>query len=324
MRYDGWSLERKGSFLVAGSMGLFLLHYLTPAGPHFQHWLHLAFQKGYYLLILLAASWLGFRGTMAVTALATALTTLHIVLNWAGQPMAQADMAGEILSYWIFAVVAALLFERMRRALEETRISHIETLSALASSLDLRERGTGAHSRRVQAYALLLARHLGIRDGVQLETLRMGALLHDIGKIGIPDEVLLKARGLDDAETGVIRRHPELGAKLIGEIGFLEATRELVRSHHEKFDGTGYPRGIRGAAIPLGARIFAVADVYDALTTTRPYRDPYSWTEAREILRRGRGSHFDPDVVDAFLGIPYENLETIAREKDRLEGRGGS
>ena len=133
----------------------------------------------------------------------------------------------------------------------------------------------------------------------------MGALLHDVGKIGIRDSVLLKTDSLSEAEAREIRRHPELGASLIGEIRFLENAREIVLFHHEKFDGGGYPAGLSGQAIPLGARIFAVADVFDALTTGRPYRSPISYLEARNFIAKESGRHFDPVVVGAFLWIPF-------------------
>ena len=133
-----------------------------------------------------------------------------------------------------------------------------------------------------------------------------GALLHDVGKIGITDRVLLKAGPLSDGEWREMRKHPDLGATLVGEIGFLRPARELVRAHHERYDGAGYPRGLAGDAIPLGARIFGVADAFDALTTDRPYRRGLDHTEAARRIAAGRGSQFDPAVVDAFLRIPAD------------------
>jgi putative nucleotidyltransferase with HDIG domain len=226
--------------------------------------------------------------------------------------MAQADQIGEIASFWVIALTSSLLFRRERRALEETTGAHRETIAALASSLDLRERETALHSKRVQEYALLLADHMGLKDIGMRESLEMGALLHDVGKIGVPDGILLKKGGLTGEERDVVRRHPELGASLLQRIPFLSGAREIVEYHHEKFDGSGYPKGLKGEQIPIGARIFAVADVFDALTTDRPYKAALSYRSAAEMIARERGTHFDPYVADAFLGIPYRDLAETA------------
>jgi HD-GYP domain-containing protein (c-di-GMP phosphodiesterase class II) len=140
----------------------------------------------------------------------------------------------------------------------------------------------------------------------------MGALLHDVGKIGIHDDVLLKSGSLSEKEAKEMQRHPELGASLIGKIGFLGSAREIVLSHHEKFDGSGYPAGLSGQEIPLGARIFAVADVFDALTTDRPYRTPISYREARDFIAKESGKHFDPIVVDVFLETSFTDWADVA------------
>jgi len=289
-------------------------HFVTPAGLHGWHWLHILLQKLFYLPILMAAAWFGLRGTLLTAGAVSSVFLIHILLDWGGYRMAQADQVGEIASFWVIALTSSLLFRRERKALLETAEAHRETIEALASSLDLRERETALHSKRVQEYALLLARHLGIMEGDTFEGLEMGALLHDVGKIGVPDGILLKKGGLTGEEWDVIRRHPDLGASLLQRIPFLSGAREIVESHHEKFDGSGYPKGLKGEQIPIGARIFAVVDVFDALTTDRPYRVASSYRSAADSLSSGRGTHFDPDVVDAFLKIPYRDLaETAAR-----------
>jgi putative nucleotidyltransferase with HDIG domain len=287
-------------------------HFVTPAGLHGWHWVHILLQKLFYLPILMAASWFGLRGTLVTAGAVSSVFMIHILLDWGGYRMAQADQVGEIASFWVIALTSSLLFRRERRALEETAEAHRETIVALASSLDLRESETALHSKRVQEYALLLARRLGIKEGDTLEGLEMGALLHDIGKIGVPDGILLKKGGLTEEERDVVRYHPELGASLLQRIPFLSGAREIVESHHEKFDGSGYPKGRKGEQIPIGARIFAVVDVFDALTTDRPYKAALSYRSAVDSLASGRGTHFDPDVVDAFLKIPFRDLAEIA------------
>lgn len=289
-------------------------HFVTPAGLHGWHWVHILLQKLFYLPILMAAAWFGLRGTLLTAGAVSSFFIVHVLLDWGGYRMAQADQIGEIASFWIIALTSSFLFRRERRALEETAEAHRETIAALASSLDLRERETALHSKRVQEYALLLARHLGIKEGDTLEGLEMGALLHDVGKIGVPDGILLKKGGLTDEERDVVRRHPGLGASLLRRIPFLSGAREIVESHHEKFDGSGYPKGLKGEQIPIGARIFAVVDVFDALTTDRPYKTSLSYRSATEMIAREREVHFDPEVMEAFLKIPYRDLaETAAR-----------
>ncbi len=159
---------------------------------------------------------------------------------------------------------------------------------------------------------MLLADRMGLRDPTDLERLAQGALLHDIGKIGIPDRILLKPGKLTEDEEQDMRRHPELGASLIGGVGFLRKARELVLAHHERFDGSGYPRGLAGQEIPIGARIFAVVDAFDALTTARPYRQPLPFSDVVDRIAMGSGTLFDPRVVEAFLGIHFRTWAAVA------------
>ena len=184
------------------------------------------------------------------------------------------------------------------------------TLQALGSALDTRDVGTEAHSRRVHGYALAVAKAYGLPEH-EITHLAHGVLLHDIGKIGIPDAILLKPGRLTREEWEVMRRHPNIGARLIRDIPFLQGAMPIVRHHHERWDGTGYPDGLRGSEIPVGARIFAVVDAFDAMTVDRPYSTAIGFDAARAELRRSAGSHFDPEIVEAFMGIPDALLEEI-------------
>lgn len=305
--------QRSRRLIVAAGLGLAgALHAFTPAGPHAWHWLHLVAGKAYLFPILLAAAWFGTRATAGVTLAVSGLSTAHIARDWAGLPMVQAEEFAEIATFWLVALVASALFRREREAREATRVAHEETLAALAGSLELRERYTAGHSRRVRDYALLVADEMGLRDPAFLANLAQGALLHDVGKIGIPDRILLKPAPLELEERAVMRRHPELGASLIGELASLRTARELILAHHERYDGAGYPRGLAGLAVPRAARIFTVADAFDALTTDRPYHDALSWEEAASTVADGRGSQFDPDATDAFLRVPFETWARTA------------
>lgn len=291
------------------------LHLALPAGSHSWHWLHLGAEKVYLVAILLAAARLGLRAALVTAGAASGLFALHVLRQWAGLPMVQADQWAALVDFWLVAGVAGALFERVHRDAAELRVAHEETLAALAGSLELREPYTAGHSRRVRGYSLLLAEEMGLTDDEFRTGLARGALLHDIGKIGIPDRILLKEASLTEDEWRQMRRHPDLGASLIGDIPFLQKTRELVRAHHERHDGRGYPRGLAGAGIPIEARIFSVADAFDALTTDRPYRPGLSWEEAARRIAEGHGSQFAPEVVDAFLrAASFEEWSRVASD----------
>lgn len=297
--------------LVLGVSGITWLHLQTPVVGHGAHLEHLFLGKLYALPLLLAAAWFGGRAVAAATAAVTVLFGWHILRDWSGDAMQQWNLLGELVSLWLLVGVAALLFARLRHALAALRQAHDETLEALAASLDLRERSTGMHSRRVREYSLMLGGRLGL-SRQELAALARGALLHDVGKIGIPDSVLLKPGRLDEEEWRLMRQHPGLGVALLGRVSSLRGAADVVGSHHEKFDGSGYPAGLSGEAIPLGARIFALADVLDALTSDRPYRSPLSFAEAARHLEEGCGSHFDPAVVEAFRSLPFTAWEEAA------------
>ena len=196
------------------------------------------------------------------------------------------------------------------RQLQDTYRATLETLGA---ALDSRDVGTEAHSRRVHGYAMATAQQHGVPES-ELVDLAHGVLLHDIGKIGIPDGILLKPGPLTAEEWTIMRRHPEIGKRLIENISFLKGAVPIVYCHHERWDGTGYPRGLKGPDIPLGARIFAVVDAFDAMTFDRPYSKAISFEAAKAEIRRCAGSHFDPAVVASFLRVPDGMLQEIRRK----------
>ncbi len=177
-----------------------------------------------------------------------------------------------------------------------------ETLQALAAALDLRDNETAGHSRRVMKFSVEIAKAMGC-SSEQLNSLTRGALLHDIGKIGVPDAILRKHGPLTDEERALMKTHVRRGYNLLKHLAFLAGAAEIVLTHHERFDGGGYPQGILGTKIPLGARIFAVADTLDAMTSDRPYRRATTFAAAREEIIRESGKQFDPAVVLAFLAI---------------------
>ncbi len=190
--------------------------------------------------------------------------------------------------------------EALARTNAELARAYDATIEGWSHALDLRDKETEGHSKRVTELTLRLALVLGVPDS-ELVHIRRGALLHDIGKIGIPDRILLKPSTLTDEEMAVMRRHPVYAYELLAPIEYLRPALDIPYCHHERWDGTGYPRGLRGDEIPLAARIFAVADVWDAFRSDRPYRPAWSEDQARRFIADQAGRHFDPHVVEAFL-----------------------
>ncbi|HVO21175.1 MAG TPA: HD domain-containing phosphohydrolase [Anaeromyxobacter sp.] len=203
----------------------------------------------------------------------------------------------------------------LSRALEHLQSTYQQTLWTLVAALDAREHETGDHSQRVVRYTIAIARRLGVPES-EFPDLGRGALLHDIGKIGVPDAILLKDGPLDDAEWAVMRRHPQIGFNLLRSIDFLAGPAEMVLTHQERFDGSGYPRALAGEAIPLYARIFALADTFDAMTSNRPYRGLVSPDLARSEIERNVGTQFDPECASAFLSLSVKDLAELARSRE--------
>ena len=200
----------------------------------------------------------------------------------------------------------------LSRALRDVEAAYASTLSALVAALDAREHETSDHSQRVVRYTLAIAERLGVPPADRPDIAR-GALLHDIGKIGVPDAILLKPGPLVASEWEEIRRHPQTGYTILQSIPFLQRAAEIVLSHQERWDGNGYPRRLSGEDIPLGARIFAIADTLDAMTSDRPYRKGGPLEKARAEIRRCAGTQFDPRCAEAFLSLDTELIEALGR-----------
>jgi putative nucleotidyltransferase with HDIG domain len=203
--------------------------------------------------------------------------------------------------------------EQLRKAMVELERSYDITLEALGDALDLKDRETEGHSRRVTAFTIAIARAMGLTAD-QIRVIARGAFLHDIGKMAIPDAILNKPGALTPDEAGIMREHSYHGYQIVKKIPFLQEAAEIVYAHQERFDGTGYPRGLKGEQIPLGARMFAVADTLDAITSDRPYRPAQTLTAAREEIQRWAGRQFDPEVVKMFLSMPENIWDDLRKE----------
>jgi putative nucleotidyltransferase with HDIG domain len=206
---------------------------------------------------------------------------------------------------------------RLRDTMQDLERSYDITIEAMGDALDLRDEETEGHSKRVTAYTIALARAVGV-SGEQLRTIARGAFLHDIGKIATPDAILLKPGHLNEEEMKIMREHCRRGYDMVRKIPFLCEASEIVFAHQERFDGTGYPRGLRGSNIPLGARIFAIADTLDAMTSDRPYRKGANIVTARAEIERCSGTQFDPDIVEVFLRMPENSWMKLREESMQL------
>ena len=208
---------------------------------------------------------------------------------------------------------------RLRSTMQDLERSYDITLEAMGDALDLRDEETEGHSRRVTAYTIALAQAMGL-ESEELRIIARGAFLHDIGKIATPDSILLKPGKLDPHEMAVMRQHCDRGYEMVGKIPFLREAAEIVHAHQERFDGAGYPRGLQGEQIPLGARIFAIADTLDAMTSDRPYRKGTSFAAAAEEIVRCSGKQFDPSIVEVFCSIPLETWSRLRADTHASTG----
>jgi putative nucleotidyltransferase with HDIG domain len=203
------------------------------------------------------------------------------------------------------AIENARLFEGMQRSLEELNLAYESTIEGWSKAMDLRDRETEGHTLRVTQTTTKLAQAMGI-TGEDLVHIRRGALLHDIGKMGVPDRILLKPDRLREDELVLMRRHPQYAYDMLSPVSYLHPALAIPYSHHEHWDGNGYPQGLKGEEIPLAARLFAVVDVWDALTSDRPYRPAWTPQETITYIRGLSGKQFDPNVVKKFLEMLEE------------------
>jgi len=317
MRYS--QLERRDLFRCGAILACVVIvmtgHWLTPTEPHTFHSMHVIFRKLFVIPVVIAATWYGLTGALLTVSLISFFYLPHVLIQWGGNTQENINQLGELATAWMTAFLAGILMNREKVALLRVARTHEGALTALVTALDSREHHTAGHCLRVRAYTRCLARALRFPEK-KMAALGDGALLHDIGKIGVPDRILLKEGHLTPEEWEIMKKHPEDGRRILDPIALLSAASDVVYGHHERFDGTGYPRGLSNGAIPLEARIFAVADAFDALVSDRPYRKGVGMGEAKTEIRRGAGSQFDPVVVAALDAIPEQELAALAAADD--------
>lgn len=254
-----------------------------------------------FLYVALACVWIWFSDRALVS----------LVIDPAQRTLAQSAkgwffvlLTGAML-YWLIGRDLKRLAEINRRLV----LSHEQALRVLVSAMDIRHKETRDHSDRVMRMSMGLAKLVGVH-GEALLALKFGALLHDIGKLGIPDAILIKPGKLDDAEMAHMRKHPEIGRELMDQVDFLRQATDIPYAHHERWDGAGYPRGLRGEEIPLAARIFSIVDVWDALSFPRVYKPAWPEPEVLAYLREVAGSQLDPRLVQLFLDH-YDTIKAL-------------
>jgi putative nucleotidyltransferase with HDIG domain len=304
--------------IVAGIITILMIfHWSTPMDTSWQHAAHVFLRKLFYVPVILAAIWFDFFGILTTCAVITVAYFPFIFIAWQGNINENIDQLTELLLIWLGGILLGYLAAHEKRQQERLLHIHEGAVVALVTALDAREHDTQLHSLRVQAYALRLGRELNMSER-DLLSLGQGALLHDIGKIGIPDGILMKEGPLDAKEWEMMRQHPAIGKSILDHANFLRLATDVVYSHHERYDGKGYPRGLAGEEISLGARVFSVVDAFDALTSKRPYQDEIEFQEALHRLQQSSGTYFDPAVLDKFSRIREAEWKKIA---DQVEAK---
>ncbi|MFO7712278.1 MAG: response regulator [Dehalococcoidia bacterium] len=212
--------------------------------------------------------------------------------------------------------------KELREALDRIKLASLDTIYRLARAAEYRDADTGAHIERIGRSSAAIARQLGLENG-EVDNMLYAAPMHDVGKIAVPDRILLNPGSLSAEEWEIMKKHTTIGSEILqgSDADFIRLAEVIALTHHEKWDGSGYPRGLRGSQIPLAGRIVAIADVFDALTSARPYKEPFPVTESLDIVRKQSGVHFDPDVVDAFFVVQDEISAIRDEHRDEEESR---
>jgi response regulator RpfG family c-di-GMP phosphodiesterase len=285
---------------VGISIGISLAHFWV---PHYYIAIHGFLRKTYYIPVILAGLLYGLRKTIYLVGFIAMIYLPFVLSQWGNHPFAaNLEEIYDILMLASVGGITGVLSERERKRREELQEAYHDTVIRLAVAAEYHDDNTGAHLQRISRYAEMISRNLRLPP-YQVDLIRLGSPMHDIGKIGIPDHILLSKKKLTEREFKTMKTHPEIGYKILkdSQSSLLKMSSVIAFAHHERFDGSGYPMGLSATDIPLPARIVAVADVFDALTTSRPYKKSYSIDESIKIMGKEVGSHFDPKVFEAFI-----------------------
>ena len=285
---------RARAVLVGVVLGaISLAHYAVGVATHPEHVLHVALDLAYLLPVIAGAVWFGTRGGLLAGCAAAALLGAHALSSWRGQPMENAHQLAMMLVFVVLGGIAGKLVDAERRATRD---------KALESALGFRHEPTRQHGKRVAELAVRIGSEVGL-DAPRLERLRLAALVHDLGKIGVADDVLLKPGVLTPAERLHVERHPDVAAEILRQLRGSEPVAEIVANHHERLDGSGYPRGLRAEQMPRESMVLAVADVYCALAEPRAYKPALATSEILDVMAPLTGSKLDKAAFDALRAI---------------------
>lgn len=278
--------------------GLTTAHFLVTHGTHGLHEIHIVMGGMYLIPIIAAALWFGLWGAIATTVLISLAYYAHIRLSWPDQPMENANQFAMIVVYWVVGIVTGTLVnleqrERERRLTAEREII-IEGIAGLSNALRFRDEYTRRHSEHVSRLAVEIGKRSGLSPA-RLDLVRLAGLVHDVGKIGIRDDVLLKPHDLSEEELALIKQHPVIAAEILRPIRGAKEIADIVLAHHECPDGSGYPRGSKSEETPVEARIVRVADVFASLVEERPYKPSMEVKQAMEIIKELSGTKLDAD-----------------------------
>jgi putative two-component system response regulator len=286
--------------------------------------IHGFLRRIYYIPIILTGLFYGLRKASYVTGFIIATYLPFVFIHWENQLLpANLEEIYETLMFTSVGTITGYLSDKERERRMEVQGAYHDTVIRLATAAEFRDETTGTHLHRMSRYAEVIAKNLGLPPE-QVELIKLASPMHDIGKIGIHDKILLSEGKLPDDEFEVMKTHPEIGHQILKDSHstLLRTADVIALTHHERYDGSGYPSGLRGEDIPLEGRIVAVADVFDALTTSRPYKPEYKVTESVKIMEEEMGPHFDPKVFEAFLK-GMDKIKGI-KEKFSHERKGGS
>lgn len=295
------------------SLGISLAHFLL---PHHYLVIHGFLRRIYYIPIILTGLFYGLRKASYVTGIIIAAYLPFIIIRWENQFLpANLEEIYELLIFVAVGAITGYLSDEERKRRIEVQEAYHDTVIRLATAAEYRDKYTGAHLHRISRYAEVIARNLGLPPQ-QVELIKLASPMHDIGKIGIHDNILLSEAKLAENEFQVIKTHAEIGYQILkgSHSLLLEKAALIALAHHERYDGSGYPKGLTGENIPIDGRIVAVADVFDALTTSRPYKPAFTLTESIKLIEEEVGGHFDSQVFEAFL----KGMDEIKKIKEEF------
>jgi len=295
------------------SLGISLAHFLV---PHHYLLIHGFLRRIYYIPIILVGLFFGLRKTCYINSFIVATYFPFVLIHWKNQTLpANLEEIYEIIIFIVVGGMTGYLSDKERERRKEVQEAYHDTIIRLATAVEYRDETTGAHLHRMSRYGEVTTRNLGLSPK-QVEMIKLASPRHDIGKIGIHDNILLSEDKLANDQFDVMKNHAEIGHQILKDSRspLLKTAEIIAWAHHERYDGSGYPRRLRGEEIPLEGRISAVADVFDALTTSRPYKPAYTLPESIKLMEKEVGSHFDPKVFEAF----QKGIDKIKKIKEKF------